>query len=286
MAFSMNSTLERMSKSAVLATGIVLMLILGWIDKIQGFEASFAFFYLVPVLIVGWYAGGRLGAVISILSAATWQLANYQAGETYSNPIIFYWNTVTGLSFFLAFAYLATKLKNSLEVERALSHTDGLTGALNSRAFYSVVNREILRSKRNRMPFTVCYFDADNFKYVNDHFGHDAGDDVLKSVIDQAIKSLRVTDVVARLGGDEFALLLPETDSRAAGIIVPRLAQKLLDTMQERKWPVTFSIGVVSCQTAPESVETIVKKADALMYEVKNSGKNAIKFDVIEEAPQ
>jgi diguanylate cyclase (GGDEF)-like protein len=136
--------------------------------------------------------------------------------------------------------------------------------------------REITRARRYNRPLTLLYIDLDNFKQVNDAFGHETGDELLVEVAATIRCNVRATDLVARLGGDEFALLLTETNREAGLVVTNKLRETLLRAMQERNWPVTFSIGVVSFTVPPASVEEMVKQADEVMYSVKQRGKNSI----------
>jgi len=113
---------------------------------------------------------------------------------------------------------------------------------------------------------------------MNDQFGHSAGDKVLRTVVSSTGKNVRKTDVLAQLGGDEFALLLPETDQKSARVIISKIQNLLLREMQQSKWPVTFSIGVLTCNGAPKTTNELMKIADEIMYSVKRNGKNAIKY--------
>jgi diguanylate cyclase (GGDEF)-like protein len=122
--------------------------------------------------------------------------------------------------------------------------------------------------------------DLDDFKAVNDHFGHTAGDFCLRLVADTIHSCTRVTDFTSRIGGDEFALLMPETSSDQARVVVNRLLEKLLEAMRQNGWPTTFSIGVVTYLAAPESAGALLKMADDLMYSVKNAGKNDIRYEL------
>jgi diguanylate cyclase (GGDEF)-like protein len=169
-------------------------------------------------------------------------------------------------------------LRASMQRTQESSRTDGLTGAASSRHFYDLLDKELDRLSRYARPLTVAYMDLDGFKAVNDTFGHLVGDKVLRLVAECAITRLRKTDVVARLGGDEFVLLCPETDEEAAQTAISELVDRLLEEMRHGGWPVTFSIGVLTCYAAPGTSEGVVKLADDLMYSVKLGTKNNVSF--------
>jgi diguanylate cyclase (GGDEF)-like protein len=126
----------------------------------------------------------------------------------------------------------------------------------------------------------LAYIDLDNFKTVNDTYGHLIGDSLLRLVADTIRNNIRTTDVLARLGGDEFVVLLPETDFEQSEIVINKVQTQLLDEMKKNNWPVTFSIGAVTFLTPPESVDEMIKKADNLMYSAKKNGKNTKKREV------
>ncbi len=253
--------------------------VLGFINYSLGYEISFSVFYLIPVAMAAWFAERNSALVISFISAVTWIAANYFAGEHFSHPLIPIWNATTRLGFFLVVTVLLTKLKQSFLHESGLARTDFLTGAANPRAFYELAQMEINRSRRFNRNFSIMYLDADNFKQVNDTLGHNVGSDLLVRVVNMIQQNLRSTDVIARLGGDEFAVLLSETNQEQARIVTEKMRGKLLAEMQKEKWAVTFSIGVLTCVKPPKTVDKVIKIVDGLMYEVKNNGKNSIKFE-------
>jgi diguanylate cyclase (GGDEF)-like protein/PAS domain S-box-containing protein len=174
------------------------------------------------------------------------------------------------------------KLQAALESEKNLSRVDFLTGIPNRRMFYQALSLEGKRSRRYGRPVTLVYIDVDNFKYLNDQFGHATGDELLKTIGMTLESTVRSTDMAARLGGDEFAILLPETDEPSAGIIVAKLRQNLEKAIGPKGWPVTFSFGVVTFPIALDSTEEMIKRADEFMYEAKRSGKSAVVSRVIE----
>ena len=157
-----------------------------------------------------------------------------------------------------------------------LALQDHLTKVDNRLSLTYRLNSLIAKMSRDGGGFALVYFDLDNFKTVNDTMGHTAGDLLIQSVVDVINENTRGTDAVSRLGGDEFAVLFTETRPEAAHKAVIKLQALLLEAMQTKNWPVTFSIGVVTCVELPESANHIISFADELMYSVKKSGKNRI----------
>jgi diguanylate cyclase (GGDEF)-like protein/PAS domain S-box-containing protein len=177
----------------------------------------------------------------------------------------------------LAFARLQVL---ALEREKVLSSVDPLTGTINARVFRDRAREEIDRSRRYGRPFTLAYVDLDNFKTVNDRFGHSAGDNLLRMVTDIIRNNLRTTDIFARVGGDEFAFLLPETDQGSAHAVLDKIRNKVASSLQEAELPVTMSVGAVVYLSPPDSVDSMIQQADNLMYQAKYSGKNRIRQEV------
>jgi len=254
------------------------IIIVGILDFLTGYELSFSLFYVIPVYFVTWFLKGSFGIIVSITSAFVWFSADLLSGHTHSNSLFPIWNALIRLSFFVIIALLLSAIKNRMEREKIFASTDYLTGSINSRLFFELLHREIDRLQRYEHPFTLVYIDLDNFKYVNDQFGHHTGDLVLRTVVSYVKKHLRKTDVIARLGGDEFALLLPETTMASAKVVLSKLQSSLLEEMKKNNWLITFSIGVLTCSTKPSTADELMRIADNLMYTVKRNGKNAIKY--------
>jgi diguanylate cyclase (GGDEF)-like protein len=272
------ASFEKRSKPFVIAVAFALIGVVGILDFLTGYEFEFLLFYLIPIFLVTWITGQRVGILASLVSALVSFISDVAAGKAYSHPLIYVWNTLMEFAFFVVIALLLSMLKRALEHEKELSNTDYLTGAVNSRVFYDSLQTEINRSQRYKNPFTIAYIDLDNFKTVNDEFGHNTGNQVLRFVVNQVRKHLRKTDIVARLGGDEFALLLPETNQESAQIVLAKLQYDILAETQQNNWPVTLSIGVLTCIDTPHAAEEVVKMVDDLMYSVKRGSKNDIKY--------
>jgi len=161
-----------------------------------------------------------------------------------------------------------------------LAHTDPLTGLHNRRFFMQRLNEEIERVRRHGSSLSVLLCDLDHFKKVNDTYGHDMGDHVLKSVADASMKVKRITDVAARIGGEEFALLLPETDQNGAMHMANRLraAIEAVSTLriQASSVAVTASVGVASVSQTSRDVDNILRNADEALYKAKHLGRNKV----------
>ena len=266
-----------------LVVGFVLIAVIGVADYVTGIEASSSVFYLLPISLGAWFGSQRSGLLLAVVCAFVWYTVNHD--QPFAPRAINWWNGSMMLSVFLFATLLLARLRNELHQAQALARTDPLTGAANRRAFYDIVALEIRRMRRNPRTLTLAYLDLDNFKEVNDLLGHSVGDDLLCAVANAIKEQIRQTDLAARLGGDEFAVFLPETGSPGAATLVAKVNEALLQAMIDRDWPVTCSIGVVTYETAPASVDAIIQKADALMYQVKRGGKNQIRYEVIGAEP-
>ncbi|MEJ2568358.1 MAG: diguanylate cyclase [candidate division WOR-3 bacterium] len=257
---------------------ICMVLISGFLDYFTGPEIAFSLIYLIPVAISAWFTKKPFAIVVSIISAATWMDAEIVSGRFYSHVAIHFWNTLTMLGFFLVITLLLDSLKTNLNNEQVLSRIDYLTGVMNPRSFYELMEAEIERCRRYKHPFTIAYFDMDNFKSINDQFGHPVGDDVLRTIAHTIKKNLRKIDAVARLGGDEFVVLLPETDNKDAVRAIKKIREAFIQNTSLKNYSITFSIGVLTCDKDLPNMDKTMKLADSLMYSVKKRGKNGIEY--------
>jgi diguanylate cyclase (GGDEF)-like protein len=180
------------------------------------------------------------------------------------------------LAAFLVVAYLVAALRERLESERDLSRTDPLTGLANGNAFRERVTLEVARTRRWRRPLTLAYLDLDDFKDVNAEFGQAVGDEVLRTVGVALRSAIRSTDLAARIEGDRFTLLFPETDRPGARVVLESVLGRLHQDLIRAGWPVTASIGSVTTIEAT-STESLLRQADHVLYEVKKSGKAAVR---------
>ncbi len=251
-------------------------------DFFTGPELSFGVFYLIPVSLAAWQVNAKTGIWVSMASAFIWfTIELVTRAVPYSHPTIPVWNAATRFAFFIVVAVLIAKLRAQLEKEKASARTDALTGAGNARAFFDSANFELTRARRYNHPLSIAFLDVDDFKAVNDQYGHARGDAVLCSTVQAIRKSLRSTDVIARLGGDEFAVLLPETGPEAAWVVGQKIHESLLFEARHQGFPVTYSIGLLTCTEPDLTVDEMLLRVDAVMYAAKRSGKSNLKHEVL-----
>lgn len=178
-------------------------------------------------------------------------------------------------------AMLNRSLEEKIKEIEILSVTDQLTGIFNRRKFVEMLSKEINRSTRYDSVYSLIMFDIDHFKRVNDTYGHDVGDFVLK-LLSKTIKDmLRQTDVFARWGGEEFMILAPEIDLDNALILAEKIRGVIEATDFSPVPKVTSSFGVLSNSTVgSQSFEYLTKSVDEALYEAKSSGRNrVVSFD-------
>lgn len=268
--------LNKQSKGFLILFGVLFIFAVGLVDYIMALEIGLSIFYLPSIFLTTWFVGTWAGILTSFISALTWLAIDLIKEKTYSLSFTPYWNALVRLGFFLIVVFLQRALRN----EQLLARVDSLTKIVNRRYFFELSDNEINKSKRYERPFSVSYIDIDNFKDVNDRFGHKTGDNLLRTVTDTINKNIRSTDIFARLGGDEFILLFPETKADEAREAVCKLQKLLMLAMKKNRWPVTFSFGVVTFLTPPENPDDMIIKADQLMYSAKKAGKNLIRYEV------
>lgn len=170
------------------------------------------------------------------------------------------------------------ELEGQLRHMSALVREDQLTGSLNRRGLADVFERETARADRRGTPLCIAILDLDDFKRLNDTYGHLAGDAALRHLVQIVKRTLRPMDAIARFGGEEFLILLPETTVEAASQAMTRVQRELTRHFfmhENEKLLITFSAGVALRQPHEEQ-DALLKRADRAMYQAKQSGKNRV----------
>ena len=160
---------------------------------------------------------------------------------------------------------------------RLTSQTDALTGIGSRRLLEDALEAECARAKRYRRPFSVAILDLDNFKAINDVFGHATGDDALKRLAECMKSQKRIPDILTRYGGDEFVILMPETEASDALKFMERIRYKVRQIRVQEDISLTISCGVAqSMPDYSDSSSNMIRRADLALYEAKSSGRNCV----------
>jgi diguanylate cyclase (GGDEF)-like protein len=229
-------------------------------------------FLLLPVSAMAWLAHRRVYPYLTAAVAVAVTAALSFAASAHLGAAV----AAGGAR--LAMYVIVIVVLGALRNERAMlmqaAATDSLTGAANGRAFKIFAERELERSRRYERPISLLFLDVDDFKEVNDRFGHAEGDRALEAIGRALQACVRRNDVVGRLGGDEFAVLMPEAGAEAAAALAHRMEQVVHRIKTPDGTCIHFSVGVATFATAPDGVRDLLHEAGRLMYQAKREGKD------------
>ncbi len=283
--FPLIDRLSRWPRAALWALFFALTLGVAVADWLSG-ERYTVYVLYFPIVSLGcWLLGFRAAVVLSFFSSILWIVDDVFCPPDPIPYLAKYWQALTRFAVFVAFAYALTRMRRAMNREYQLSHYDQLTGLSNRASLFEGGPRDLARCRRNKQPLTAIFIDLDQFKNVNDRFGHAEGDRVLQAVADCVRCNTRDSDLTARFGGDEFVILAAEMDYDAARRFIYRMQSKLREAMALRNWPVTFSIGAATFIIPPASIDEVLKIADDLMYSVKRTLKDSIKHELVNPQP-
>jgi diguanylate cyclase (GGDEF)-like protein len=261
--------------TAWMLIGLAMVVALGHADYVGGRDLNFAPFYVVPIALVTWGAGLGAGIILAAASAAAWVVAESFQGVDYTTPYYF-GNTLIRAAAYVGIAILLARYRKILRTERIRARTDYLTGTSNAAHFSEIAVRALRRARRSRHPLSIAFVDVDDFKQINDQYGHPAGDRVLQAAANAMRRNVRRGDAVARVGGDEFVVLFPETDEACAGVLIARIRQSLAEELEREGFQISLSVGIATFAVPPRSVEEMVTAADQAMYTVKAATKDRL----------
>ena len=238
--------------------------------------------YLLPIVTSALTLGPKWTLLSFGLIAACYTLVGFATDDTFLSTLSA--DTFAAeLAPMLLVAYMTTMFSsdilNAMAKIKLISQTDELTGIYNVRAFNHIAERDFGLAQRYKRPMSVMMVDSDNLKNVNDNFGHDAGNQLIRHIVHCIRSEMRSTDVVARYGGDEFICLLPETGSAAAALVAERIRQRIAtEPARVGDSPVmgSVSIGVATLPDHGATFEALAKNADRALYLSKARGRNRV----------
>ncbi len=241
---------------------------------------SLSLLYLIPVLGTAWINGRRPALFLVIYSTVSW-LGILTAGSGINSlQNISTVNEFSRLFIFILSVYILTSLKKILIREKSIACTDDLSGVFTRRAFRELAEGQLSLAQRRGSPFSMLYIDIDDFKHINDNYGHSTGDEIIAEVGKILSKGIRRSDIPVRLGGDEFGVYFPDLDSSSAEDVISKISVMMKKSEILSRRGVTFSMGMVTFNRDPGGVDKIISLSDREMYRVKTSGKDKVKYRV------
>lgn len=234
--------------------------------------------YYAPVGYGAWRGGRGLALSLAALSALARAGTSVAGGPRLSAAVIAL-NAGLQLVGCVAIALLAARVSTLLAAEQETARRDPLTGLHNARALRERFAIEAARAMREPRPLTIANLDLDNFKEVNDRWGHSTGDRVLRRVAEVLVHNLRAADTVARVGGDEFIAVLWGTEPEEARCVLARLCREVGAAMSAAGWPVTTSVGAAGFATCVGDIDAMIAPADRALYRAKHQGRDRLEFE-------
>jgi two-component system cell cycle response regulator len=173
------------------------------------------------------------------------------------------------------------RLRDNVQLSIEMAITDALTGLFNRRYMETHLGTLIEQAASRGKPLAALVLDIDYFKSVNDNYGHDAGDDVLRDFALRIKRSIRGIDLACRYGGEEFVVIMPETDMAVAAMVAERLRRRIAAEpfaidRGSRTIPVTISVGIAALRGRDDNAAAVLKRADQALYRAKRDGRNRV----------
>lgn len=222
------------------------------------------------------YFYGRKGFLFSIpamVAELLHETASFNTtGSDCWKTCVFYESGIVISAAIIAFV-VEMERKNFVKV-KLLSITDGLTGLYDYRFFQERLNHEVENASKNGESVSLCIIDIDHFKEINDAFGHNEGDCVLKKMGELILSTIRESDIACRYGGDEFAVIFPHTDQQGMIFVIERIIHHCEQFTSNTNPKVTVSIGCSSYPTLAFDSKELFKQADIALYDAKRMGRN------------
>jgi diguanylate cyclase (GGDEF)-like protein len=280
--------LTRTNRAALIAALVLLVIAVVCLDQWTGQRFALKWLLIPIVSLAAWHFGLRVGIGFAVLASMLGVLVDYLSGRdapasALSVGIAQWTGALVRLGVFAFVAWVLARLRASLDEQRRLAEHDSLTGLANRQSLFARGTEVLDNARRKGASVSAIFVDCDQFKAINDRWGHARGDELLCEVANCLRAVGREKQIVARLGGDEFVIV--ETGGTAAQTadLAERLQAQFADRMQARSCPLTLSIGAVWFGRPLADLDQLIAAADEAMYAVKRGAKGGIEFRRIEQ---
>lgn len=288
----------RSRKRGLMRTLVLLLIIavIGAIDYASGMAVVISVLYFIPIIAAGWFLLPERAVAVALVATLAWLVADVGWRGSGELKAVLLWNACAGVLTLVAVTFLVQRarwehdsllganrqLDLALARETETARTDALTGLPNARALSEALTRELVRGRRSGTPLSLLYIDLDDFKEVNDRYGHAAGDELLGRVGATLGSVLRAGDIAARIGGDEFVVLLAGLSANSAKEVAARIvANVAAEAKRYPAAPLGASVGVVHyARSFPAGAGEMLSRGDAVMYAAKHGGKGRVAVEV------
>jgi diguanylate cyclase (GGDEF)-like protein len=266
LAYPLHLSRGQTWKLIVVAGGAVVLA-----DRLSGPDVWFGPAYLIIFGIAAWCLGWKEAVTVALTALAATLTVNDSALYPYAGPASA-WNVAMRIMAVMMIIGMLSTVRAMYTREWHLSRTDPLTGAFNRKAFYEMTTART----HSRSWSLLVYADLDDFKKLNDTLGHAVGDECLARFVREVRRVIRGDDVLARLGGDEFAIYLDVKDAAAASMVAVRLHAAMNAVQLAHGAMVRCSVGALTLQPGPRSIDREIRGADELMYQAKCRGSSLV----------
>lgn len=273
------------SPSTIIIMSLMVVTVTAF-DKFTGYDIKATPIYILVALYIMWKGTSVVHFGLVAIMTALWTVI-----ELHDAPNEHIDNNIAMINMIMNILTVVVVSISMLAFHRAAkmalsANTDPLTEIFSRRYIYDIMPVIIGELKRHNRSMAIMFIDCDNFKKVNDEYGHAAGDAVLRVVASTIMENIRIGDIPVRLGGDEFIVIFREISGSKLSQVVQRCIEALNKQMTSREWPITFSVGVVEFDNPPDNIDDAINYGDQLMYRAKRDGKDRVVYDRVGQVVQ
>ncbi len=263
---------------------LVLANFLAYFDLVRRADLNFSYLYLLPIFLASWFVSRNMGIAVALWASVMWFAGELILDRSYADAAIPAWNLLTRVGALVVCAAMLAQLRAKFSELSRLAARDFLTGLPNGHAFYELAANEI-KQVSSAEPLTLATIFVNGVQMVNYRFGYPAGDQMLCTIAHTIQQQVPRPELVGRMGGTSFSVLLPNTTSDHANLILQKVHEALDLQRSKFSHPLTFFFSAVACANAPKTLAELLYQADTQMERIKSSAKDQIQITPAKDLP-